>query len=76
MIVYTAEKGRCCIFTDVFHKKMSPSRMLVKKIRDVMDESRYENQWTFAGLLLDFGEVTHLNDGDKEQQTRTYSFPN
>ena len=53
MVIDTTKERRRRIFANILHKKMSPTRMLIDKIRHVVNESRDENQGTLGRLFLD-----------------------
>jgi hypothetical protein len=53
MIVNAAEKGRRRILSNVLHQKMSPARVLLEKVRNIMDKPRNQNERTLRRLFLD-----------------------
>lgn len=50
VIIYSAEEGGSSIFTDVLGQKMSATRVFIKEVRHVMNETSNADQWARLGL--------------------------
>jgi hypothetical protein len=53
MVIHTTEERGSSIFADELDQEMGTSRMLVNEIRNIMNESRDEDERSFSSLLLD-----------------------
>ena len=54
MVINAAEESSCGVLANVFHKKMTTSRMLIQEGSDVVNESSNENEGAPLSLLEDF----------------------
>lgn len=60
VIVNTAKERGGGVLSDTLRQKMTPTRMLIKEIRHIMDKSRNHNQRPLPRLL---GEALPANNG-------------
>jgi len=59
VIVNAAEKSCCCILANVLHQKMTPTWVLIKEIRNIVDETGDDDK---RALLCLFTEALPADD--------------
>jgi len=69
----TKERGRS-VLADHLDEEMRTSRVLINKVRHVVDKAGDEDERTLLGLLLDYMGIWSIKAGIRKKED-TYSYP-
>jgi len=53
VVIDTAEEGSCCVFANILDQEMTATRVLVKEVRDVVNETGDDDQRARLCLLAE-----------------------